>query len=47
MLQKPVLETLFTQARSLAEDAELSVKLLYPNYRKGLAALWADGSWRG
>jgi nucleoside-diphosphate-sugar epimerase len=27
--------------------AELGVALRYPTYREGLAALWADGSWRG
>ena len=26
---------------------ELAVTLRYPTFRTGLAALWADGSWRG
>jgi nucleoside-diphosphate-sugar epimerase len=27
--------------------AELGVRLAYPTYREGIAALWKDGSWRG
>ncbi|MCX5520562.1 SDR family oxidoreductase [Kaistia defluvii] len=27
--------------------ADLGVRLAYPTYREGIAALWKDGSWRG
>lgn len=46
----PMVRSFYAGNRRVANrriKEELGVTLRYPNYRDGLTALWADGTWRG